>query len=575
MSNPCSTVAGSPAIRATSLVVALAAMLAVPILAEAASIGHSRLISAPGQPLSINVPLRDLTDADLQSLRVAAAPAAAWRQAGLLPPVELSSLRFNLEAGFAPGSRVIQVRSSQPFDGPVADLLIQVDTAAGSQLHQVSLLAQASPPGVASTQAGASSAGPALSSGAVVGAPPASRSIEVQRGDTLFALALVNAVEGVTVYQMMVALQKANPQAFINSNMNLVKAGATLTIPNAAALREVSDRQARRIFQQQAQAYAAYRDRIAARRGEAVRGGSTLQGPVSRPPVRPAAAAPAALGDQVVLSSGQASDAARDEQAATRRNIDESQARVSELDRNVQSLNQALQMQGEAAKDAVFEGAAAVGQTLSEAASSLGFSENGNTTASDGASGASSDRDASARANGSGQPATAAQSVPTDRPSAADQKAATDRGSAEQSGAAVQEDAASAATSDAQADAPAQNGAARQTGVPAQAGNSNGPAFDAEQRSSESVRGTSQDNSSSSSKAEQPVSWFQENMLGVITGILALVVLIIAWLLRRASASRSDDGHAGVTEAMVQERLDSIDFDLDSPPADPRPPHSS
>jgi len=64
-------------------------------------------------------------------------------------------------------------------------------------------------------------------------------------------------------------------------------------------------------------------------------------------------------------------------------------------------------------------------------------------------------------------------------------------------------------------------------------------------------------------------------MLGVITGILALVVLIIAWLLRRASASRSDDGHAGVTEAMVQERLDSIDFDLDSPPADPRPPHSS
>src|SRR5690606_5868397 len=52
-----------------------------------------------------------------------------------------------------------------------------------------------------------------------------------------------------------------------------------------------------------------------------------------------------------------------------------SQARVSHLERNVHSLNQALQMQGEAAKEAVLNGAAAVGQTLSDAATSIGASE--------------------------------------------------------------------------------------------------------------------------------------------------------------------------------------------------------
>src|SRR5690606_19863560 len=157
----------------------------------------------------------------------------------------------------------------------------------------------------------------------------ASGSISVRRGDTLFALARANAVEGVSVYQMMIALQKANPQAFIDGNINLVKAGATLAIPDSSALRAVSDSETRRIFQQHAQAYASDRQAVAARRGEAVQGGSAQQGAVSGAAPRVTASPAAAVGDQVVLSSGSASDAAQDEQDATRRNIDESQARVS------------------------------------------------------------------------------------------------------------------------------------------------------------------------------------------------------------------------------------------------------
>jgi len=552
MRKTCCGAGKTPLIQATPVALALAAILAAWTPAHAASIGHSRLVSAPGQPLHISVPLRELSQADLQSLKVGAAPAAAWQQAGLVPPVELSSLRFTIDKGFAPDSRVVQIRSSQPFDGPVADLLLQVDTAGGSRQHQVSLLTHSSRPAPATAAQTAPAGSGAASSGAAAGsAPSASGSISVRRGDTLFALARANAVEGVSVYQMMIALQKANPQAFIDGNINLVKAGATLAIPDSSALRAVSDREARRIFQQHAQAYANYRQAVAARRGEAVQGGSAQQGAVSGASARVSASPAAAPGDQVVLSSGSASDAAQDEQDATRRNIDESQARVSQLERNVQSLNQALQMQGEAAKDAVLDGAAVVGQTLSDAATSIGAS--------------------------SEEPAS-----PESAPSSSGQPAVSDGAS----GTAAVEGAGGNASEQA---APAQSStaAAGETGV-ASSGATTAPGGADGQQGAEGSgaasvaqadagRASAQDDSnpSTSSKAEQPVSWLQENLLGVITAVLALVVLIIAWVLRRASAARSDDGQGGVTEAMVQERLEKIDLDFDKPPTDGRPPHTA
>lgn len=536
---------------------ALAAALSVCAPAHAASIGHSRLVSASGQPLHIHVPLRDLSQADLQSLRVDVAPAAAWQQAGLVPPVELSSLRLSIDEGFTPKSRVVQIRSSQPFDGPVADLLLQIATAAGSQQYQVSLLTHSAPPGSAAAGQAAPASTGAAAGGSAASAAAGAGSIAVRRGDTLFALAQAHAVQGVSVYQMMIALQKANPQAFIDGNVNLVKAGATLAIPDAQALRAVSDREARRIYQQHAQAYAAYRQGVASRRAQAVQGGSAQQGRVSGASARVSARPAGAAGDQVVLSSGSASDAANDEQEATRRNIDESQARVSHLERNVHSLNQALQMQGEAAKEAVLNGAAAVGQTLSDAATSIGSSEEaspgsaesgvGQSGSAQGAggqaSGSNADGSSPGAASGSGGGASAE--------AAQGQGASSANGSnAASSGEAVQGSAAG--------QAPAGSGAA---------GNAAGDADSA------SAQGDS--NSSTSSKAEQSVSWFQENLLGVITAVLALVVLIIAWVLRRASASRSDDGQGGVTEAMVQERLEKIDLDLNNPPAEGQPPRGA
>src|SRR3546814_184838 len=157
----------------------------------------------------------------------------------------------------------------------------------------------------------------------------------------MFAIAQRHAVPGVTIYQMMIALQRANPQAFIHENINLVKAGASLSMPGHDALTAISDREARRLFQQQAQAFAQYRQRAAANTS-AVAEGSGAMGVVSE---SPSAAAPAAdqPRDQLRLSGGQASSAeagnassanASDDAVATSKGIEDSQQRVSQLQEN-------------------------------------------------------------------------------------------------------------------------------------------------------------------------------------------------------------------------------------------------
>jgi pilus assembly protein FimV len=61
-------------------------------------------------------------------------------------------------------------------------------------------------------------------------------SYTVQRGDTLTGIASQFAAEsGVGLNQMMVALQRENPRAFFADNINALKAGAVLRVPDAGS----------------------------------------------------------------------------------------------------------------------------------------------------------------------------------------------------------------------------------------------------------------------------------------------------------------------------------------------------
>ncbi|MFX4729020.1 FimV/HubP family polar landmark protein, partial [Acinetobacter baumannii] len=66
-------------------------------------------------------------------------------------------------------------------------------------------------------------------------APAADGTYEARRGDTLRRIATENAPSGVSLDQMLVALVRANPDAFDGGNMNRLRAGRILSIPDQSA----------------------------------------------------------------------------------------------------------------------------------------------------------------------------------------------------------------------------------------------------------------------------------------------------------------------------------------------------
>jgi pilus assembly protein FimV len=59
---------------------------------------------------------------------------------------------------------------------------------------------------------------------------------EVVRGDTLFRIAGKTRPPGVTLHQMVLALYRANPEAFLDGNINQLVLGRTLTVPSRDAI---------------------------------------------------------------------------------------------------------------------------------------------------------------------------------------------------------------------------------------------------------------------------------------------------------------------------------------------------
>src|SRR5690554_3515103 len=71
---------------------------------QAATLGHSRLVSAVGEPLRITIPVTQISESQLKSLRVVPAPVSEWSRAGLTPPVDLTTLQTRLSDGYVPGA---------------------------------------------------------------------------------------------------------------------------------------------------------------------------------------------------------------------------------------------------------------------------------------------------------------------------------------------------------------------------------------------------------------------------------------------------------------------------------------
>ena len=190
-------------------------------------------------------------------------------------------------------------------------------------------------------------------------APPAeaaATNYKVKPGDTLGRIALANKSASVSLDQMLVALLKANPNAFIQNNMNLVLAGATLTIPPDNQARVVDPGDAHREVVAQSADFAAYRSRLAqvaaaAPAPPAAAPKAAVQGKVTTKVEEKGA--PPKTGDQLKIAKAEAAATAAtqaaDEAQMRQRMLKEEQTRAEALKKTNEKLAKELEVVSRAA----------------------------------------------------------------------------------------------------------------------------------------------------------------------------------------------------------------------------------
>ena len=212
-------------VQVRKLVLAIAAASALSSgMAQALGLGELTLKSTQNQPLLAEIELLDVKDLTAAEVVPSLAPAEEFSKAGVQRPAFLDDLRFTPVIN-PEGKSVLRVTSSQPLSEPFVKFLVQVMWPNGRLLRDYSVLLDPAKfsPQTAAAAAAAPAAAPAGS--------PAQYTTSAR--DTLWEIA-AKARNGGSVQQTMLAIQALNPDAFINGNINRLKTGQVLRLPDAS-----------------------------------------------------------------------------------------------------------------------------------------------------------------------------------------------------------------------------------------------------------------------------------------------------------------------------------------------------
>ena len=357
----------------TGIRVAIATLLFAPLLANSAGLGRLTVNSGLGQPLNAEIEIVSLQSGEEDSVTARLASLEAFRQAGIELSSALVGLQFAIDK--RGGRPVIRLSTAQPVNEPFLEVLIEMQWATGRLVREYTFLldppayqgpapvaaapAAVSPPAPAAQPAPAKPA-PSAESRPIPAAPAAARAAagvthEVKKGDTLGAIARQNLPAGVTLNQMLIAIFRANQNAFIRGNINLVRAGRILNLPDREAIAAVGAAEANQLVRSQIADFVEYKRKLGAAVAAAPAAPAREREVAGRITAKPEAPATAERKDQLKLSKADpakpgapAARAAReDDRVARERALSESQSRVGDLEKNVADLKKLLEMKNQ------------------------------------------------------------------------------------------------------------------------------------------------------------------------------------------------------------------------------------
>ncbi|AZD21363.1 putative type IV pilus assembly FimV-related transmembrane protein [Pseudomonas chlororaphis subsp. aurantiaca] len=219
-------------VQVRKLVLAIAAASALSSgMAQALGLGELTLKSTLNQPLVAEIELLDVKDLTAAEVVPSLASPEDFAKAGVDRQAFLNDLSFTPVLN-ANGKSVLRVTSSQPLSEPMVKFLVQVMWPNGRLLRDYSVLLDPSKFSPQTAEAAAQSAAQAPAVAAPVTGANKPAQYTTSARDTLWEIA-AKARNGGSVQQTMLAIQALNPDAFIDGNINRLKTGQVLRLPDA------------------------------------------------------------------------------------------------------------------------------------------------------------------------------------------------------------------------------------------------------------------------------------------------------------------------------------------------------
>jgi pilus assembly protein FimV len=272
-------------------------------------LGEIAVHTSLNQPLRAEIQMLSIPPEEVEDVRVTLATQQAFDRVGINRLYVLTQLEFKPTIK-GEGQPIILVTTKQPVREPFLNFLMEVEWPRGRLLREYTILLD--PPVLMDKQRSVAMQAPVVGSSAeksvkpptnkdherstpvktrrtegVVEASQAERSVatsqtqekpvespslapakattyRIRRGDTLGEIAQTfRPDDSLTLPQMMIAMLQANPDAFIRGNINNLKAGVVVRIPERSEIETINLQQAYNEVARQASLWRQYRAKLA------------------------------------------------------------------------------------------------------------------------------------------------------------------------------------------------------------------------------------------------------------------------------------------------------------------------
>ena len=238
----------------------------------ALGLGEMQLESFLNEPLKASVDLLNMGELHEDEIRVRLATTEDFDKLGLERAYFLTTVTFEVVSNGQGGAQIL-IRSEEPVLEPYLDFVVEARWPSGRLLREYTVLvdppvfSQATPVVSASERVAVSEGVPPADgvpapvdynelyqsrssrvdmrglaagdapqreyTGSSAGAPAPGSRYTIRRDQTLWEIASQAKPPGTSVHQMMLDIQRLNPDAFINGNINRIKAGYVIYLPTA------------------------------------------------------------------------------------------------------------------------------------------------------------------------------------------------------------------------------------------------------------------------------------------------------------------------------------------------------